>query len=120
MINYTMGVKTPAMVQVRYDIEGYDERDDGAAPVWAPIWTKVNFIDVVAMRFTPESACTELMIDAYSRVCEVVGSRWLIELGELFKEAHEDISPAFHHFMIFFDHYGCLEVISTNVEVENE
>lgn len=116
LIDYAMGNAISPVLRVRYDVEGYEDSDEDE-PVWSPVWTSVVFADALAMRFTPESGTTEIMADAYSCVCEVINSEWLATLEDRFVDAHHELPPSYRHLMIFFDHYGCLEVIAASASV---
>jgi hypothetical protein len=83
-----------------------------------PVWTHLHFGTCIAMRFTPEPSVSELMIQAYSRVIEHPESPWLSELRTQAKERHQQIFPDLRHMLVFFDHYGCLELVARTVSVD--
>lgn len=98
----------PGRLSLRYDAEG----EAGI------VWTVLNFEAVLAARFTPDSACAPWMVEAYSRVCEVDPSPWLAELREAAASRRATVSASARHFVIYFDHVGCWEVLADNIEVE--
>ena len=77
----------------------------------------IVFNGLVAARFTPEVAVTTEMIEAYSKICEVDESKWVDSLIAAAKEKSVEPYNNKRHFMLFFDHYGCLETIADSVEV---
>lgn len=99
--------QSPGAISVRYDAEA----EGGVS------WTSIRFGSALASRFTPECAITELMPEAYSRLCEIEHSTWLSELRARASAQHQIIPPSQRHFMVFFDHVGCLEVVAESYEV---
>ncbi len=100
----------PGTIDIWYDIEG--EKD--------LLWTHIGFEFVLAMRFTPEVAVTESMVQAYSKIFTVLKSSWLEEIKTIASEKHQNIIVGLRHMMVFFDHYGCIEVISKNVSINEK
>lgn len=87
--------------------------DDG---VDRPI--EVLFIKPRAFRKREETYCTEWHVkDVYDTVCEIKESDWVAEL-------RKDAVPEWRdrwmmrHFMIYFDSFGCLEVIAESVSLD--
>lgn len=101
---------SPGRVELRYDLE------DGPGVVWITL----RFVMAFAVRFTPEAACTETMIEAYSRLCEAPDSDWMRELRERAQSHGLIVSASLRHFVVYFDHYGCFEVLADDVDVEGE
>jgi hypothetical protein len=87
----------PGHLTLRYDAEG-------ASGV---VWTVLEFAMVLAVRFTPDAACEPWMVDAYSRVCEVEESSWLVELRTAAAGRHVVLAASARHLVIYFDHVGC-------------
>ncbi len=98
----------PGVITVRYDAEGEDGTE----------WTMIVFRRAIAQRFTPEVAITPLMVEADSCMCEVDHSGWLAAMRERASQQHSEIPLSQRHFMVFFDHYGCLEVVADSIEVK--
>ena len=98
----------PGKVNVRYDAE-----DESGI-----VWTSISFRGAIATRFTPEPACEPWMIEAYSRVCIAEESPWLNELRRLALEGGEPIADDRRHWIVYFDHYGCLEVVAEDVRLD--
>lgn len=113
----------PFLARVRYDSEAMDyTAGEAGASELLPVgkdrdWTTVSFLGAIAIRFTPEEAATPLMVEAYNCVVEVENSMWLSSVRQQFQHAFHELSQSKRHFMIFFDHHGCLEVIADTVEV---
>jgi len=91
---------------VRYDVEGHI----------GPIWTTIRFRATVALRVVPDAAVTEVEASAYSRVCRINNSVWLDSLRS---NTGRDgtLNEGLEHFIIFFDHYGAVEVIAKTCEL---
>jgi hypothetical protein len=58
------------------------------------------------------------MIEAYSRICEVLDSEWLRELASKADSAYEPMRPDLHHWMVYSDHHGCVEVLAVSFDVD--
>jgi hypothetical protein len=99
---------SPGRLTVRYDVEA-----EGGLT-----WTTIQFGAAVAFRFTPDEACEEWMIEAYSRICEVLDSEWLRELASKADSTYEPMRPGLHHWMVYFDHHGCVEVLADSFDVD--
>lgn len=97
----------PGRLTLRYDAEG----DAGVE------WTVLSFVMVLAVRFTPDPACAPWMIEAYSRVCELTTTTWLDELRAAADQSSK-LSPSARHFLIYFDHIGCWEVLAETFQIE--
>jgi hypothetical protein len=96
----------PGHVTLRYDAEDPD----------GIVWTVLEFAMVIATRFTPDPACASWMVNAYSRVCEVEDPSWLDELRTA--TTGSSVLPASaRHFVVYFDHVGCWEVLADHVEL---
>jgi len=95
----------PGSLTVRYD---YDS-DIGET------WSTLVFLGAIAQRFIPDIVTTELMTSAYSKVCVIENSSWIAEL-----EARTDseIFNSVKHYMVYFDHNGCLEVLARDFSVK--
>jgi hypothetical protein len=98
----------PGKMTVRYDAE-----DEGGV-----VWTCLLFDGAIASRFTPDSACEAWMVEAYSRVCVAEGSPWLEDLRRLSAETGDRIPDDRRHLLIYFDQYGCLEVVARGARVD--
>jgi hypothetical protein len=99
----------PGQLIVRYDAES-----DGG-----PVWTSIEFMMVVALRFTLDPSCVAWMVSAYSQVREVVDSPWKRELRELAATNRVLLSASARHFVVYFDHIGCWEVLADDVRLNN-
>lgn len=94
-------------VQVRYDVEGEE----------GPVWTTIRFRGAVAVRTTPDVAVSRYMLEAFSRVCEVEGSSWVEELREAGAKAGGNYGESLRHFVVYFDHEGCIEVAAQSASL---
>jgi len=95
----------PGQVSIRYDIE----TESGV------VWTELRFTGAVALRVTPDVAATEDLVSAYSRVCEVELSTWLDHLRA--GEADHGLAEHLRHFIIYFDHFGAVEIVASDYQV---
>jgi len=93
---------------MRYDAEG----EHGVG------WTVLRFAMVLAIRFTPDPACDAWMLEAYSRVCEVENSAWLAALRSTAANRGILLSASARHFVVYFDHVGCWEVLADEIQLE--
>ena len=100
----------PGTIDIWYDSEGQENL----------LWTHICFKTVLAMRFTPEVAINELMPQAYSKIVEVLRSDWLQNFEMVANEKHQSIIQGLQHFMVFFDHYGCVEVIAKSFSIDEK
>jgi hypothetical protein len=98
----------PGRLTLRYDAEG----EEGI------VWTVLGFAMVVALRFTPDPACSAWMVQAYSKVCETVDSTWIDDLRSTAEKRGAVLSASARHFVIYFDHVGCWEVLADTVRLE--
>jgi hypothetical protein len=97
----------PDSLTVRYDAEN----DEGV------VWTTIAFAAAIAVRFTPDMSCDATMISAYSKVCELEGSPWWRELRARAESQGLILSASYRHFIVYFDHVGCWEVLAEDVAV---
>jgi hypothetical protein len=93
-------------VSLRYDGEG----EDGAR------WVTLLFEAVRGLRYTADTAVSPWMVEAYSKICEVVNSTWVPELAGSSNES-PGASERARHFFVYFDHVGCFEVVAADVQV---
>ncbi|MGH7957249.1 MAG: hypothetical protein ACREH8_09570 [Opitutaceae bacterium] len=98
---------SPGLVRVWYDTEGES----------SIVWTQIEFRSALATRFTPESAVTERMVVAYSRIAEVPESEWIFDIRKATEQKQQQLMPGVRHMMVFFDHHGCLEVVAKEVVI---
>lgn len=98
----------PGEVVVRYDLEGATGIE----------WVTIRFIVAVALQFTPDASVTAWMVEAFSKVCARDGSPWLAKLRGRAEEREQVVPASLRHFLVYFDHYGCLEVLAEDVKVE--
>ena len=96
---------------VEYDHQG----DDGAIT-----WASIVFTDVIAFEFRQEVCCTLESVPDSSSITIEMDSQWLSELrkqwvsllgGQEWQEKQGGFTR-FHHFVVFFDDVGCLEVVA--------
>lgn len=99
----------PGRLTLRYDAEG----EHGV------VWTALRFAMVLAIRFTPDPACDAWMVEAYSSVCEFVDSAWLAALRSTAAIRGIVLSASARHFVIYFDHVGCWEVLADEIQLES-
>lgn len=95
----------PDSLKIRYD---YDS-------VIGEAWVTLIFVGAIAQRFIPDIATTELMTSAYSKVCVIENSSWVAKLKA---RADSEIFSSLKHYMVYFDHNGCLEVLARDFSVE--
>lgn len=74
-------------------------------------WTRINFAMPLATRFTSDTMTAPWMLEAYSRVCEYEESDWLLELATAAAGRPSALAQA-HHYVVYFDHWGCVEVVA--------
>lgn len=98
----------PGRLTLRYDAES----ESGV------VWTALRFALVLAIRFTPDPACDAWMVEAYSKVCEVEDSTWLVSLRSIAASRGIVLSASARHFVIYFDHVGCWEVLAEEIRLE--
>ncbi len=96
---------TPGKLNVHYDY--YSDVDEG--------WVNVRFNKAISQKFIPDNAVTEFMINAYSKICIVSNSKWLMEIKS---NAKHQVNDSINHFIIYFDHNGCLEVLAESFSIE--
>lgn len=97
---------TSGEMKLSYDYEGEDTE----------LWFALGFEGALATRFTPDISVTEQMVSAYSKVCECVNSEWLAQLVSEAKKHGSKFPDGFKHLFVYFDHYGCVEVIARGVK----
>ena len=97
----------PGSLNVKYDAEG----EEGI------VWTTFGYDGALAYRFTPDSSVTEPMVQAYSKVVEVLDSEWLKDLEGVAAAAGTPLPSGIRHFVAYFDHTGCLEVLASSVSL---
>jgi len=68
-------------------------------------WSSASFVGVEQVEFTADSSCSPEQIGAYDRLVKVEPSEKLARL------AGAD-AKFLHHFRIYFDGIGCLEVVA--------
>lgn len=93
----------------------YDHEDN----VGAPVWVTVRFNGAIGLRYTTYAACTALMVRAYSAVGEVENSEWVRNILHTAAASEMPLLEPNRHFIIYFDHYGCVEVVAASFEVED-
>jgi hypothetical protein len=81
------------------------------------VWTSLTFERPFAVRFTNDVACPAWMLDAYSRVCEVQDSAWIAALRSEAADQRKIVPPDLKHWVIYFDHVGCWEIVASSVEL---
>jgi hypothetical protein len=73
----------------------------------------IGFYRAPAMRNRSEECCTAWHIEgAYDTLVEVEGSSWLEEITAAIPVQLRDRYKPLHHFMIYLDGSGCIEVIA--------
>lgn len=70
---------------------------------------QIIFNGAICMKFTADPFVCQEMLDAYSKVCQYDISDWVTECR---KRAENSLCSDHRHFRIYFDHYGCLDVIA--------
>lgn len=98
----------PGMLKLSYDYEN----EEGVS------WVTLEFDGAIASQFIPDISVTERMLSAYSRVCECLNSEWIADLT-LEAQKHGATFPNDRrHLFVYFDHAGCIEVLASNVKIE--
>ena len=93
--------------RVRYDAE------DSSGRV---VWTEVRFDGALAVKFTPEAFVTADMVGAYSKVSAWENSPWI---AALVAHGSNPFPDSIRHFLMYFDHEGCFEVLARAVEIQD-
>jgi hypothetical protein len=101
---------TPGRLTLRYDADGE----------YGTVWTRLEFNSALASRFTPDPACDERMVHAYSRVDEDDDSRWIADLRNSAKANGAHLPASLRHFTVYFDHVGCWEVAADTMTISPE
>lgn len=79
---------------------------------------RLKFFRQRAFRKRSESHCTAWHVkDTYDTLCEVLDSDWVEELQSA-SAANLGHKWVMHHFMIYVDSFGCLEVIAESADFE--
>jgi len=81
-------------------------------------WVSIFFRVVSALRMIPDAACSEGALEAYSKICLVEPSNWLAGLRKNAGKDSNHIPIDSKHFIIYFDHYGSVEVIAKSFSVK--
>jgi hypothetical protein len=97
----------PDQVWVTYDASGTSADT---------VWTTLLFREALALKFTPEQGCTPIMVQADSRVCELESSDWMREIQAVNPDF--ELPSSTHHFVLYFDDHGCLEVVAAQVGLD--
>jgi hypothetical protein len=91
---------------IRYDFENEAGNYD---------WADFNFVAVVAFKFLGEELCGEDQFAALDRLVEVKNSEWARNAHETDKFTGDQL----HHYRVYFDDYGCFEVLSARFTPDN-
>lgn len=74
--------------------------------------TGLRFIDALAFKVTREIVVEIWMIQAYNTISIVKDSAWLTEM----LATHPTFAEiGYHHYVVYFDSYGCYEFIARDV-----
>jgi hypothetical protein len=90
---------TERTLTIRYDFE----TDAGAYE-----WASLQFEEVIALEFLREELCGPDQLSALDKLLEVLDSPWL---RKVHAGRRLDSDPV-HHYRIYFDDYGCYEILS--------
>ena len=80
-------------------------------------WAVLRFVRALAVKFTPDLAVSAEMIKAYSKVCWMDDSVWLMQTMQSAADHAGTIPEDTKHLLLYFDHYGCVEVLAQGVEI---
>lgn len=69
------------------------------------LWEDLIFTGAVAFAFTAVQHCTQDQVTAYDKLQEIESSEWIKELP--------DAPAPLRHYRIFFDDFGCYEILAT-------
>ena len=83
-------------------------------------WVTIKFDGSLAFRDIPDIAVSEFHLEAYSSICTVGQSAWLNEISRESKESGMELLHEFNHFMIYFDHFCCLEVVALKYTIKSQ
>jgi hypothetical protein len=72
---------------------------------------ELRFDRVRAYRRRAESHCSARHLEAYDMLVEVKDSKWVGELVDAMSADKRNLFEM-HHFMIYFDSFGCYEVVA--------
>lgn len=86
----------PGKVTLRWDVEG----ESGEYT-----WSSGEFVGVEAVVFTAHESCTSEQVRAYDRLV-------MVEPSELLSGLKGARGKFLHHYRIYFDEAGCLEVVA--------
>jgi hypothetical protein len=79
----------------------------------------LRFVKQRAFRMRSEIYCTAWHVtDTFDTVCEVQGSDWVQELRSASVPEWRD-HWVMHHFMIYVDSFGCIEVVAESASLDN-
>lgn len=76
------------------------------------VWSALVFHDVHAVRFTAHASCTRDQVHAYDRLVRVPRHEWL--------DALPGVDSNLQHFRIYFDEFGCYDVVAADFQVREE
>ena len=96
---------TEGTLTVRYDFE----TEAGSYK-----WASFRFEEVSAFEFLGEELCGADQFEALDKLLEVRDSPWLKKLQESRRLGPGQV----HHYRIYFDDYGCYEVLSATFLAE--
>jgi len=101
--------KGPELVQQRGKVElRLDHETEGGGYEW----TAIRFQELHAISFTAWRSCTRDQVRAYDRLVEVDPSGWVASLASLPKGVK--------HYRVFFDEWGCYDVIAQGFAVADD
>lgn len=79
----------------------------------------LRFIGFSALSYRITANCTPWHVKGtYHRVCEVLDSNWIKELREAFIYKERGCPVDDHHFIVYVEDFGSLEVIAKSVVLE--
>ena len=97
---------TESTLTVRYDFENEAGKYE---------WASFRFEEVSAFEFLREELCGPDQFKALDKLVEVRESPWLRKVKERGQLGTREV----HHFRIYFDDYGCYEVLGVTFSAES-
>lgn len=78
-------------------------------------WTELEFYDAIAIRVIPDISVTQDKIKAYSKICIVENSDWIMQMSNEAAKHGIVLKQSVQHFLVYFDHYGSVEICAGSV-----
>ena len=83
-------------------------------------WCAIEFESLAGLKITPDIAVTEFQIEAYSKICTIGDFEWIEELRSQAQDDGMMLLDTYKHYMLYFDHQCCLEVVAGEYKINCE